>query len=90
MREDAATSSNKVTQLPLLVNTEFSGKWDTYVEELTKFLLDVNRYQERFSEMISDTPIQAMIKKNTPEPLRTQVMMQTFTSYQTLRETCES
>ncbi|CAK0826406.1 unnamed protein product, partial [Prorocentrum cordatum] len=79
-----------VTQLQLLVNTEFSGKWETYVEELTNFLLDVNRYQEKFSEMISDTLIQAMIKKNTPEPLRTQVMMQTFTSYHILRETCES
>ncbi|CAK0851242.1 unnamed protein product [Prorocentrum cordatum] len=88
MREDAATSSNKVTQLQLLVNTELSGKWETYVEDLMKFLFDVNRYQEKFSEMISDTLIQAMIKKNTPGPLRTQVMM--FTAYQTLRETCES
>ncbi|CAK0836789.1 unnamed protein product, partial [Prorocentrum cordatum] len=90
LREDAATGSNKVTQLQLLVNTEFSGKWETYVEELTKFLLDMNRYQEKFSEVISDTLVQALIKKNTPEPLKTQVMMQTFTNHQILRETCEA
>ncbi|CAK0848099.1 unnamed protein product, partial [Prorocentrum cordatum] len=87
---DAATGSNKVTQLQLLVNAEFSGKWETYVEELTKFLLDINRYQEKFSEVISDTLVQALIKKNTPEPLKTQVMMQTFTNHQILRETCEA
>ncbi|CAK0819502.1 unnamed protein product [Prorocentrum cordatum] len=90
LREDAATGSNKVTQLQLLVNTEFSGKWETYVEEFTKFLLDMNRYQEKFSEVISDTLVQALIKKNTPEPLKTQVMMQTFTNHQILRETCEA
>eukprot|EP00959_Pyramimonas_sp_CCMP1952_P369611 7741693-Pyramimonas_sp.AAC.1 len=72
LREDAATASNKVAQLQLLVNTEFSGKWETHVEELTKFLLDINRYQEKFSEMISDTLVQALTKKNTPEPLKTQ------------------
>ena len=40
--------------------------------------------------MISDTLIQALIKKNTPEPLRTQVVMQTFADFPTLRETVEA
>ncbi|CAK0910250.1 unnamed protein product, partial [Prorocentrum cordatum] len=79
LREDAATGPNK-----------FSGKWETYVEELTKFLLDTNRYQEKFSEVISDTLVQALIKKNTPEPLKTQVMMQTFATHQIPRGTCEA
>ena len=65
-REDAITDANKVNQLRTLLNTKFSGRWETYVEELSTLTLNWVRYEKRYGEDISDTMKQAMIKKNTP------------------------
>ena len=53
-------------------------------------MLAISRYQTKFNKVISDKMVQAMIKRNTIEPLRTQVLMTTYANYNELREACET
>ena len=89
-REEPTEGSTQVAMLMTILRTSFSGGLHNLTEELERLMGMVQRYEGQFSDPISDTIVQAIIKYNTPEELRSQVTMNTYTNAIELRETLVS
>ena len=63
-QEEPASGASQVAELSLLFATRFSGRMETYVEELQKFEGHVIRYESQFSEILPDALHQALLKSN--------------------------
>ena len=79
-QEEPASGASQVAEFSLLLATRFSGRMETYVEELQKFEGQVIRYESQFSEILPDALHQALLKSNAPAAVKTQVDMASFTT----------
>ena len=60
-REEPGSGAAMVAQLQNILNCKFSGKWNTYIEELSALILQISQFEERNSEIVSDMVVQAII-----------------------------
>ena len=85
-REEPTEGSTQVAMLMTILRTSFSGGLGNLTEELERLIGMIQRYEQQFNDVISDTIIQAIIKYNTPEELRSQVTMSSYLTAKDLRE----
>jgi len=85
-REEPAAGAVQVSQMSKIVNTTFTGKLETFVDELERLEGQIKRYENTHSEIVSDSLAQALMKSNAPAEIRTNVELQTFPSAAALKE----
>jgi len=85
-REEPSSGAVQVSQLTSILRTSFSGKLETFEDEMEKLEAAIRRYEGTHSEVVADTLIQAILKQNAPEAIRPQVELQTFQSVALLKD----
>ena len=85
-REDPTTGSTQVAKLQALLKSTF---WDDpigYVSDLEAFEQRVKLYETGTGELIADALMQALVKEGSPTALWDYLAVQTFASFNHLRE----
>ena len=85
-QEEPVSGASQVAALALILNTKFSGKGVSYVEEMQKFEGAVQRYEAQFNEPLPDALHQALLKSNAPGTIKNQVDMTTFPNAMALKD----
>ena len=85
-REEPTEGSTQVAVLMTIMRAQFTGGMQGLTEELEKLMGQVQRYEAQFDDPIADTIVQAIIKSNCPDELKSQVTMATYASARELRD----
>ena len=85
--EEPSSGSAQVAHRIVLLRTTFTGKLESYEEELQRFEGEVKRYSQIYNEVFPDSIHQALLKSNAPPEIKTQVAM---SDYSSARELCEA
>jgi len=85
-REEPTEGSTQFAVLMTIMRAQFSGGMQGLTEELEKLMGQVQRYEAQLDGPIADTIVQANIKSNCPDELKSQVTMVTYTSARELRD----
>ena len=86
-REEPSSGAVQVSQLTNILRISFSGKLETFEDEIEKLEANIKRYEGAHQDIIADTLVQAILKQNDPDAIRSQVELQTFQSTSLLKET---
>ena len=85
-REEPTSGAVQVAQLTTILRTAFTGKLETFEDEMERLEAAIKRYEGTHTEVVSDTLVQAILKQNSPDSIRGQVELQTFQSVSMLKE----
>ena len=85
-QEEPASGGSQVAEPSIIVSTRFSGRIETYTEELQSFEGAVLRYENQFSEILPDALHQALLKSDAPASIKTQVDVASFQTAVALKD----
>ena len=85
-KEEPCQGSAQVNQLTAILRATFTGKLESYLEEMERFEASVLSYSRMHGEELADSLHQALLKMNAPEVIKSQVEMQEYESAEALRD----
>ena len=87
--KEPVTGNHQVAGMQALMNYTFEGGIDAFEGNIEDYKQQVARFEHRFSAVVDDTVMQAVLKNNAPQEIRDKVELETYDSFASLEAALE-
>ena len=87
--KEPRTGNHQVAGMQALMNYTYEGGLENFEDNTEEFKQQVARFEHRFSAVVDDTVMQAVLKNNAPQEIRDKVELETYDSFASLEAALE-
>ena len=79
--KEPRTGNHQVAAMQALMNYTVEGGIESFDDNVEEFKQHAARFEHRFSAVVDDTVMQAVLKNNAPQEIRDKVELETYDSF---------